>query len=100
MDDHGLLHLGKEAAVDLRVVVRALPARSERAARHQDDPAPHRLDERALLLVRRLDVRERHTGPGLEEAGAPAPRTDGAGEPPCSRNGPPSQLLRTEPSDS
>jgi hypothetical protein len=40
MDDHRLLHLAQDAAIDPRVVVRALGGARQRAARHHDQPPP------------------------------------------------------------
>src|SRR5204863_282474 len=72
VDDDGLADLREDAAVDLEIVVRVSGAGGQGAARHQDDPAADRFDEAALLLVRRLDVRERHARPRLELVAAGA----------------------------
>ncbi len=97
VDDDGLARLREDPAVDLHVVVRALGARGERAARHQDDPAADRLDERALLLVGGLDVGERHARPRLEVVGAGAAREDGARDRARLADRPADQLLRRVP---
>ena len=56
VDDHRLLHLAEDAAVDLGVVVGRARGLDQRAARHQDDAAAELLDRRALLLVGADDV--------------------------------------------
>ena len=51
VDDHRLLHLRQNAAVDFGVVVRRTRGLHQRAARHQNDTPAELLDRGALLFI-------------------------------------------------
>ena len=72
VDDHRLLHLPQDAAVDARVVLGAPREAGECAARHHDQLPAHALDRLDLLLVGADDVVDRNARVGVEVIGAGA----------------------------
>ena len=80
VDDHRLLHLAENAAIDLGVVVAAARRLHQRAACHQHDAPAEFFDRGALLLVGADDVVEGHVGARFEMIGAGAAADQRAGK--------------------
>ena len=97
VDDDRRADLREDPRVDLLVVLGATGAGRECARGHQDDASAHALDEPALLLVGRLDVRQRHARPRLELIGARARGEDRAAHSARLGDAAPDQLARRRP---
>src|SRR5215213_6132409 len=72
MDDYRLLHLAQNAAVDARIILRALRGTCERPACHYDELSPHAFDCLDLLLVGADNLVDRNACVGVEMVGADA----------------------------
>ena len=80
VDDHRLLHLTENAAIDLGVIVAAARRLYQRAACHQHDAPAELFDLRALFLVGADDVVEGHVVTRIEMIGAGAAADQRAGK--------------------
>ncbi len=99
MDDHRLLHLAEDAAVDLGVVVTRARRLHQRAARHQHDAPVKLLDRRALLLVGADDVVDGDAVARVEVIGAGAAADERAGKIPRRLEAAADQFERGRPVD-